>query len=279
MNNEFFDIYNDSGDRIRVELSHPGSLRELPVVIICHSFMAFKDWGFFPYVAESLVKNGYIAMRFNFSHNGVAGDGNRITEFDRFSKNSYSKELEDLKRVIDAVWEGRIGAGIIDRAKIILLGHSRGGGISIIHASKDARVKALISWSATGKFDRWTGHQKKIWRERGYLPLSKNSDVSPLRLGVELLNDLEQNAEKFDLQKAASDIFIPWLILHGCADVIIPPDEAKKLKSSSQSSLTELKLIDGVGHMYNAGTRDEDNYKTLNMIIDITINWLKGIIK
>lgn len=279
MKSEFFDIYNDSGDRIRGELTHPETLRELPVVIICHSFLAFKDWGFFPYVAESFVKNGYIALRFNFSHNGVVGDGNRIIEFDRFRENTYSKELEDLRGVIDAVWEGRVGGGIIDRAKIILLGHSRGGGISIIQASEDARVKVLISWSAIGKFDRWTEHQKKIWRERGYLPLSKDSDVSPLRHGIELLNDLEQNYKKFDLQKAAARISIPWLILHGSADVIVPPDEVKKLKWSSQSNPTELKLIEGVGHLYNADNRKKDNYKTLNMIIDITINWLKGITK
>ena len=241
--------------------------------------MAFKDWGFFPYVAESLVRNGYVVLIFNFSHNGVIGDGNRITEFDRFSKNTYSKELEDLKGVIDAVWEGRAGGGIIDRAKIILLGHSRGGGISILQTSRDARVKILISWSTVGKFDRWTEHQKKLWRDKGYLHLSKDSDVSPLRLGVGLLNDLEYNSEKFDLLKAASVISVPWLILHGNADVVVPPDEAKQLKSSSRGNPTELKLIDGIGHIYDAGTREEGNYTKLDTIIDITLNWLNEIIK
>jgi uncharacterized protein len=275
---QFFDIYNDSGDIVRGELRHISSLRESPVVIFCHSFMAFKDWGFFPYVAERLVEKNFVALTLNFSYNGVAVNGDKITEFDRFAENTFSKEIEDLKGIIDAVWEGRIGGGIIDRAKIVLMGHSRGGGISVLQTSQDIRIRALISWSSIGKFDRWTEHQKRLWRAQGYLPLSKDAAVSPLRLGVRLLEDLEDNADRLDLQKAASLICVPWLILHGNNDIIVPPEEAKQLKSSSGSKFTELKLLDGIGHLYNASTKEEDNYKTLDNVIDITLKWLKGII-
>jgi alpha-beta hydrolase superfamily lysophospholipase len=274
----FIDLYNNSGDRIRGELRYIERLKESPVIIICHSFMAFKEWGFFPYVAERFAENNYVTLTFNFSHNGVGGDDDRITQFDRFARNTYSKELEDLQAVIDTVWAGEAGGGIINRAKIILLGHSRGGGISILRTAEDERIKALISWSAVGKFDRWTEHQKKQWRSLQYLPLSKDPGVSPLRLGIGLLNDIEHQPERFDLRRVASRISIPWLLLHGSADVIVPPEEAKQLRSSSGSKLTELKLLDGIGHMYNATNKEEDNYKTLDTVIDITLQWLKGII-
>ncbi len=278
-NHKFIDLYNSSGDRIRGELRYSERLKESPVIIICHSFMAFKDWGFFPYTAERLTEHDYVTLTFNFSHNGVEGDNDRITQFDRFARNTYSKEMEDLRGVIDAVWKGEVGGGIIDRAKIILLGHSRGGGISILHAAEDERVKALVTWSAIGKFDRWTGHQKKQWRAQQYLPLAKDPGVSPLRLGIGLLNDIEQHLERFDIRRAASRISVPWLLLHGSADIIVPPDETKILWASSTSSSTELKLLDSVGHLYNAGTQNEDNYRTLDSIINITLMWLKEIIK
>jgi len=278
-NHKFIDLYNSSGDRIRGELRYPERLKESPVIVICHSFMAFKDWGFFPYVADRLTEHDYVTLTFNFSHNGVEGDNDRITQFDRFARNTYSKELGDLRGVVDAVCTGEVGGGIIDRAKIILLGHSRGGGISILQTAEDERVKALVSWSAIGKFDRWTGHQKKQWRAQQYLPLAKDPGVSPLRLGIGLLNDIEQHLERFDLRRAASRISVPWLLLHGSADIIVPPDETKILWASSTSSLTELKLLDSVGHLYNAGTQNEDNYRTLDSIINITLMWLKEIIK
>ena len=276
-NHRFIDLYNNSGDRIRGDLRYIERLKESPVVIICHSFTAFKDWGFFPYLAERLTENDYVTLTFNFSHNGVEGDNDRITHFDRFERNTYSKELEDLHSVIDAVWTGEAGGGIIDRAKIVLLGHSRGGGISILQTAEDERVKALVSWSAVGKLDRWTRHQKKQWRALNYLPLSKDPGVSPMRLGIGLLNEIEKQPERFDLRKATSRISVPWLLLHGSADIIVPPEEAEWLNSSSGSELIELKLLDGVGHMYNAVNREEDNYKTLDTVIDITVQWLKGI--
>lgn len=276
---ERFDLYNKEGDRIKGDLRFLKSLKEIPVIIICHSFMAFKDWGFFPYVAERFAEAGYVALTFNFSLNGVVGDGDRITNFEKFERNSFTREVNDLKEVLDAVWGGEVGAGIIDRSRIILFGHSRGGSIAILTASANDSVKALISWSTIGTFDRWTKHQVTQWKKLGYLPLSNDPKISPLRLGIGLLDDLENNKERLNLIRAANQINIPWLILHGKADVTVPFREAEDLFRASNHSSTELKLLDKVGHLYNASTKEEDNYQTLNKIIDLTISWIQKNIR
>jgi hypothetical protein len=41
------------------------------VVLLCHGFKGYKDYGFFPHLASSLARDGFIAHRFNFSHSGV----------------------------------------------------------------------------------------------------------------------------------------------------------------------------------------------------------------
>jgi alpha-beta hydrolase superfamily lysophospholipase len=276
---EYLTLYNEMGESIRGDLRFRRTLEEKPIIIVCHSFMAFKDWGFFPFVAESLANAGYIALSFNFSHDGVRGDGDRITEFEKFERNTFSKELDDLRVVVDAVWSGQVGGGIVARSKIIMLGHSRGGAIAILHTSVDARVKGLITWSTIDTFDRWTQHQKEKWKNLGYLPLAKDSSVSPLRLGIDLLNDLESNRVKLDLKTAASRIQIPWLLLHGKTDVTVPPHESENLFAAANKSLADLILLDHVGHLYNAATRDEDNYRTINRVIDLTLNWIKTKIK
>jgi dienelactone hydrolase len=276
---EYFMLYNEKGEPIRGDLRFQRTLEEKPVIIVCHSFMAFKDWGFFPFIADRLANPGYIALSFNFSHDGVMGDGDRITEFGKFERNTFSKELDDLRVVIDEVWSGQIGGGIIDRSKIILLGHSRGGGIALLHASVNALVKGLITWSTIDTFDRWTQHQKEKWKNLGFLPLVKDSSVSPLKLGIDLLKDLENNRVKLDLKTAASRIQIPWLLLHGKTDVTVPPHESENLFAAANKSMADLILLDHVGHLYSAATRDEDNYQTLNKIIDLTIKWIQQNIK
>src|SRR5258708_1266462 len=241
---ESFELLNSEQDPIRGDLRFANDASpHKPVVIVCHSFMAFKDWGFFPRVGEQLAQRGFASITFNFSKNGVNGDGARITQTDRFAANTFSQELADLGTVIGAVEGKRLGAGIIDHEKIVLLGHSRGGGIAIVRAATDRRVAALVTWSAVSTFDRWTGHQKERWRSNGSLTLSRDTTASPLRLGLTLLDDLELHRTELSVLDAASRIRIPWLILHGEADVMVPHSEAEALYSSSSRATTEYVLL------------------------------------
>jgi alpha-beta hydrolase superfamily lysophospholipase len=269
---EAFTLYNHSGDAIRGDVRMLDSnVANRPVVIVCHSFMAFKDWGFFPYVCERIAEAGFVSVIFNVSHSGVEEDGTKITDFEKFQRNTFTQELEDLRIVIDAVVDGTIARG---GRQIILVGHSRGGGIAIVTTAEDRRVTGLATWSSISTFDRWTEHQKERWRRAGYLPLAKDSTRSPLRLGIGLLEDLERNEARLNLIDAAARIRVPWLIVHGKADVTVPSREAERLYANANRDTSELLLLDGVGHLYHAETQEEDSYRTLNHIVDVTTTWI-----
>ena len=77
---EHFNLYNQSGNRIHGDIRYKSTLKEKPVVVICHSFMALKDWGFFPVIGEWFAKSGFIALTFNYSHDGVEGDNDRAVQ-------------------------------------------------------------------------------------------------------------------------------------------------------------------------------------------------------
>ena len=273
---ESFTLERPSGDALCGDLRFPPNLRDpKPVIIVCHSFMAFKDWGFFPTIGEKFAEAEFATVVFNFSGNGVVDGENRITDTSKFESNTFSRERADLEAVIDAVDRRKVGANVIDRNRIILLGHSRGGGISIIQTARDSRVRSLITWSAVSSFDRWTLHQKERWRRLGYLPLAKDTTVSPLRLGTGLLDDFEAHRDELNITGAASRIDVPWLILHGAADVTVHSREAEALYAASRNRKATLMLIDKVGHLYNARSPQEDNYQTLGRVIGLTINWLR----
>ena len=237
--------------------------------------MAFKDWGFFPVAARLFAAAGYGVVTFNFSLGGVAPGGHRITEFDKFEKNTFSRELDDVRTVITGVAEGVIPIPSTEKREIILLGHSRGGGIAIVETSRDEKVGGLITWSSIATFDRWTNHQKEKWRRTGYLPLARDEMVSPLRVGISLLSDLELHHDELDIPRAASLVRVPWLILHGKVDVTVPSAEAERLFAASGAEKSQLVLLDHVGHLYNAASPEGDQYATLHSIVAITVNWLR----
>lgn len=271
---ETFSIINRFGGVISGDVRFQDNRTDLPVVVVCHSFMAFKDWGFFPIIARKIAEHGFAVVTFNFSMNGVAGHGNRITEFDAFASNTFMRELDDLATVLDAITQGQLGAIRLDEGRLALLGHSRGGGIAVLQAARDIRIRALVTWSAISTFDCWTDHQKAKWRTLGYLPLAKDTTRSPLRLGLGLLEEYEQHRSELSIIDAASRIRCPWLVLHGKADVTVPPLEAERLYTHSQKQSTELHLLDHVGHLYNAASESEDGYLTLDRIIHQTVQWL-----
>lgn len=270
-----FVLHNGYNDPIYGRLRYvPGSGKQ-STIIMCHSFMAFSEWGFFPYAAARIARSGFVVVTFDFSLNGVAADGNKITEFEKFEQNTFSRELHDLGIVTDALQKNDLGVDELDPNRIALLGHSRGGGVGIVFSSRDARIRALATWSAISTFDRWTDHQKKGWRESGFLPLARDSTVSPLRLGVGLLDDYEHHRDELTITKAATALRVPWLIIHGKADVMVPSSEAGALYAASDKKRSELILLDHIGHLYNASTPGLDGYETLDQVLELTTHWLQ----
>jgi pimeloyl-ACP methyl ester carboxylesterase len=274
------EILNESGETIACDVRSDPDAGVKPALIVCHSFMSFKDWGFFPHAAERFAEEGFAAVSFNFSRNGVPPGADRITDFAAFASNSFTREILDLGCVVGAIREGRLGAGSCDPGRIVLLGHSRGGGIAASYASGDPGIAALVTWSAVATFDRWTRHQKETWRRDGSLGLSRgDGGAGPLRLGAETLEDLDRRLVGIDPLLRAPYITAPWLIVHGKADLTVPAREAESLAQASGSPRTELLLLDSVGHLYHARSAEEDHYIALNNVISLTVAWLRGVLQ
>ena len=82
-----FSITNSTSELIRAEIYYRNSTKNAPVIIICHGFKGFKNWAFFPVLADYFAQADYVAVTFNFSRNGVGADLQNFTELDKFEKN------------------------------------------------------------------------------------------------------------------------------------------------------------------------------------------------
>ena len=71
-------------------------------IIYVHGFKGFKDWGSSNEVANTFAENGFLYLKFNFSHNGVTAEHPiDFVDLDAFGNNNYFIEFHELCLVID----------------------------------------------------------------------------------------------------------------------------------------------------------------------------------
>jgi len=224
--------------------------KKAPLVIFCHGFKGFKDWGPFNYIADTFCKSGLSFLKFNFSHNGIKDDDLlNFSDLESFGNNNFSKELFDLNTVID--WAITNFSDKFDIENIFLLGHSRGGGISILHGAKDNRIKKIVSWASVCDYkSRFDLDKVDLWKERGVVYVYNSRTNQQMPLYFQFYLDFINNEEKLNISTASSLLSIPCLIVHGNLDTTVHIDEGKQLHSWIQNS--QFLEIDKGDHVFNS---------------------------
>ncbi len=242
-----------------------------PAVLIVHGFKGFKDWGMFPVLADRVARAGWSAVSVNLSGSGV-DDAGDFTLPEQFGHNTFSAELADIRTVLTGLAEGRLG--IAPTSSVGLVGHSRGGGMAILAASGDPRVRALVTWAAISHVDRWP-QQAAEWRRAGKLDVVNARTGQVLPMYTDMLDDVESNRSRLDIQAAAGRLTIPWLLIHGAADTSVPVAEAEALvRAASPSSAPRRVILAGAGHTFGAAHPFAGITPDLAAALDETITWL-----
>jgi uncharacterized protein len=221
-----------------------------PLLIFVHGFKGFKNWGGFPYMLEKLSHSGITAAALNFTHNGVnSSSPMEFTNLDLFAKNTFSRELSELQLIID-YFSNNAEKFNIDNRRIAVIGHSRGGGISVLQAARDDRIKCLIALAPVSSFNRYGEKTKELWRKQGFLEIENTRTKQMMKLNLTLLEDLEKNSAALNIIAAMKKIKIPTLLIHGREDVSVKYEESETLFNSSDKTITELLLIENTGHTF-----------------------------
>ncbi|WP_407428115.1 alpha/beta hydrolase family protein [Arcticibacter sp.] len=247
---------------------------DAPLAIFVHGFKGFKDWGTHHLVAQYFADNGCSFLKFNFSHNGMSKEGIDVfDDLEAFAHNTFSKELNDLNEVITYV---KSGNDFPPPSKIILVGHSLGGGISILQTNTDARVDKLVTWASISNFrGLWNVDYESYWKKEGVIYMSNSRTNQQMPLYLDVLTDLEENAEKLDLLEAARSLKQPWLIIHGDADTIVTVEQAQLLKRQHPTSY--LMVLENADHVFNARHPWLEDFlpEALKQACDSTISFIR----
>jgi dienelactone hydrolase len=262
-----FQLTGADGGPLRGDVRTPSGKR--PAVVICHGFKGFKDWGFFPVIADRLARAGFSVVSFNFSGSGVGEDGERFSEPERFGRSTYSGQMADVQIVLDAVTNGALS---VEPSAIGLLGHSMGGGIAVLQSARDNRVQALVTWSASARFGRlWQPDQIPEWRRTGRIDVRNQRTGEILPLYTDVLDDLERHREALDVGRAAAEVHVPWLIAHGAADESVPLDDARTLHAANAAS--ELLVLEGAGHTFGIKHPWNGSSPGFDRLSGATVEW------
>lgn len=222
--------------------------KKLPLVIFIHGYKGYKDWGAWDLMAEKFAEAGFFFVKFNFSHNGTTvEDPHNFADLEAFGNNNYSKELSDLGVVIDHFIENPR----VDREKVILIGHSRGGGISIIKTFEDERINGLITLASVDTLERFpTGEAFENWKREGVYFALNGRTKQEMPHYYQFYEDYEKDVHRFDVERAAEMAKAHMLIIHGTQDEAVNAGQAEHLHLLHPNS--ELFLIENANHTFGA---------------------------
>jgi uncharacterized protein len=246
-----------------------------PVIIFSHGFKGFKDWGPFNLMAEEFARAGFHFIKYNFAFNGTTlKSPYDFDDLEAFGRNNFTHEMDDIDRVIN--WAAGEVKNISPKG-IFLLGHSRGGGISLLKTGEDKRVNRSVTWGSVTRFTRHISISEiKEWKKSGVMYVENARTHQNMPLFIQLYDDFYKNKKRFDIMDAVTHIDTPILLIHGSDDDTVPVSHAKELAAHGKS--IDLIEIPHAGHTFDAVHPMEEQGIPVAMkdVIEKTISFYKS---
>lgn len=236
---------NSKGQKLAGKLWTPANYKH--TIILANGIGNAKEaWEKIISWPNELAKLNYRVLTFDFRGRGES-EG-------EFIETTLTTNIDDLKSAMN----------FLD-SDVLLIGQSFGGATSICIAAKDKRAKVLVTRSAALNLDEWQGGERLAEaKKKGYAigaaPWKKYS------------LELFESARKHKIIEQARKIKIPWLIIHGGRDTVVPVRQAKELYAAAKCP-KELAIIKGADHTFSVS-------KNVNAeAFSMTVNWLKRWLK
>ncbi|KAJ4890455.1 alpha/beta-Hydrolases superfamily protein [Raphanus sativus] len=241
------EIQNSHNEKL-VGLLHETGSRE--VVVLCHGFKSDKNNTILKNVAAALEKEGTSAFRFDFSGNGESEGG--------FNYGNYWYEADDLHSVIQHFSN-------TNRVVTTIIGHSRGGNVVLLYASKYGNIRNVISIS--GRYDLkkgirlGDGYLERI-KEQGFIDAKEGKSefrVTHASLMERLETDMHEACLKIDKQ-------VRVLTVHGSGDKVVPAGDAQEFAKIIPNN--KLEIVKKADHGYT---------KHQTQLVSIVLEFIKTV--
>ena len=204
-----------------------------PAVCLCHGIPSGNppdpgDGGY-PLLAETVCRQGFAVMIFNFRGTGESGGNLDILGWTR-----------DLQAAVDYLYR----APDVDGSRLWLAGFSAGAATSVYVASRDRRVSGVAACACPADFSLiledqgWESFTERF-RNMGAI---KDADFPTSVEGW-----LDNFREVTPLDHVAGIAPRPLLLVHGSGDETVPVSHARRLYERAGEP-KQLVVLEGAGH-------------------------------
>lgn len=218
-----------------------------PLIVFAHGFKGYKDWGHWNEVGSWFNDHGCHFLKFNFSHNGGTVENPiDFPDLEAFGNNRYTYEVADLITLLDHVQANL--KELRCNGKVILVGHSRGGGIATLCARHEV-VSGLITWASVSSFLGRLPDDEALdqWEADGVTYIVNGRTKQDMPMNYSFVEDLVSNQEALNIIDAAGRLKKPAFVIHGSEDEAVSPIDGEVLADALGCTYTE---IDGAGHTF-----------------------------
>ncbi|MBU3679204.1 MAG: hypothetical protein FGM32_06310 [Candidatus Kapabacteria bacterium] len=252
-------VPNRHGDVLNTTLTYPAnSDLAAPLMIILHGHKGFRNYGFLPWIAQGAAEGGMIALRMCFSLNGMDNTAWTVQKPEDFARNTLTREVDDVHDVLSSIQHDDAFANLRDRwnGNLVIVGHSRGGGIALVAGGEISRKDATMSdrlrvvgLNSVGNWTRWTPRQAQVWKRAGFVDIVNQRTGQTVRIDASFVEDLEQNAERLSLETAVERLDKRLLFIHAAQDLTVPLNEIQQLSQRAPSG-QQLRIVENTTHTF-----------------------------
>ena len=243
-----------SGNQQIIGILHLPKVKKAPLLVMVHGWGGNRlgtDNAFFVKAARQFARKDFAVLRFDFR-----GSGDSEGKFE-------DQTITSMLRDLDSVISQSSKLPEIDKDKICLIGHSQGGYLSLLKASKDKRIKCLVLWMArtSDLKDFWSRTWLEEIKRRGYI----------VNYDYRIMQKYEKDSRKYSSLKAIKNLTVPTSLIFGEMDTFCPPSEGLRVFSIMKGP-KQLKILPHLDHDFSG----ENNKRE---IIQISLIWLKKHLK
>ncbi len=271
-------IAQENSKSILADFYFKNDKKQKPVVIFCHGYKGFKDWGAWNLMVDDFVNANLFFAKFNFSHNGgTMKNPIDFPDLAAFGENTFTKELDDIETMLNYISSQAEFKEVIDLNNITLIGHSRGGGIVLVKAGESTRVTRVVTWAGVSDFAARfpKGDALEAWESNGVAYIENARTKQQMPHLFDFYTNFKENEARLTIEASVKRLSIPQLIVQGESDVVVPPIEATCLRQWNPNA--QLEMIPNANHTFGCTQPWEETVmpSDLKRVVKNTIAFIK----
>jgi len=232
--------------------AHRTSEDSKTAVLFLHGYKGYADWGCWDLMCEALVGFSVHAFRLDFSGNGTSAETpGDIHDLESWSRNTYRQELQDTIAAVQSL--RRQGY------EVILMGHSRGGGIATIAAATLCgtmnAVKGLILLASVSDFERRfpKGEALEQWKLTNRWMVKNGRTGEIYHHKFHFYTDFLRHQDLLNIRQQAARVDVPVMVVHALDDQAVFASESRELASIFRHNVRVLQvMLESGGHTFGS---------------------------